>query len=171
MWRIRMSQVEPIPAGAIEAYTSGLADRRPGDAHRRPGSVPFVLIRYRPYMKLFDSSSSTLRALMSGAVALVMSSAAFAHAHLISSVPAANADAVAPSDLTMHFTEPLEPAFSRITLTDTSGRPATPDASTVEARVRYPTGMRMELLQPRGCTSGYPQVKLPVPLPARHRRE
>ncbi|MGF6922440.1 copper homeostasis periplasmic binding protein CopC [Paraburkholderia sp. 40] len=84
-------------------------------------------------MKLFDFSSSTLRALMSGTVALAMSSTAFAHAHPISSVPAANADAVAPTDLTIHFTEPLEPAFSKITLADASGKPATPGASTVDS--------------------------------------
>ncbi|MGF6841452.1 methionine-rich copper-binding protein CopC [Paraburkholderia youngii] len=70
---------------------------------------------------------------MSGAVALAMSSTAFAHAHLISSVPAANAEAVAPADVTIHFTEPLEPAFSKITLADTSGKPATSTASTVDS--------------------------------------
>ncbi|MGF6969072.1 methionine-rich copper-binding protein CopC [Paraburkholderia sp. WC7.3g] len=84
-------------------------------------------------MKLFDLFSSTLRALTSGAVALAMSSTAFAHAHLISSVPAANADTVAPADVTIHFTEPLEPAFSRITLADAGGKPATPTASTVDS--------------------------------------
>ncbi|MBB5419179.1 copper homeostasis periplasmic binding protein CopC [Paraburkholderia sp. JPY303] len=83
-------------------------------------------------MKLFDFSSSTLRALMSGAVALAISSTAFAHAHLISSVPAANAEAIAPAGVTIHFTEPLEPAFSKITLADTSGKPATSTASTVD---------------------------------------
>ena len=84
-------------------------------------------------MKLFDFSSSALRALMSGAVALAMSSTAFAHAHLISSVPAANAEAVAPTDVTIHFTEPLEPAFSRITLADASGKPAMASASAVDS--------------------------------------
>ncbi|APA87128.1 copper homeostasis periplasmic binding protein CopC [Paraburkholderia sprentiae WSM5005] len=83
-------------------------------------------------MKLFDFSSSTQRALMSGAVALAMSPTVFAHAHLISSVPAANAEAVAPADVIIHFTEPLEPAFSRITLADASGKSATPTASTVD---------------------------------------
>ncbi|MEM5298034.1 copper homeostasis periplasmic binding protein CopC [Burkholderia sp. JPY481] len=84
-------------------------------------------------MKLFDFSSSTLRALMSGAVALAMSSTAFAHAHPISSVPAANAEAVAPADVTIHFTEPLEPAFSKITLADGSGKSAASTASTVDS--------------------------------------
>jgi methionine-rich copper-binding protein CopC len=95
---------------------------------------PFVLIRYRPYMKLLDFSPPALRALMSGAVALAVSSSAFAHAHLISSTPAANADAVAPTEVTIHFTEPLEPAFSKITLADTSGKSAVAAASTVDGQ-------------------------------------
>ncbi|NML33586.1 copper homeostasis periplasmic binding protein CopC [Paraburkholderia antibiotica] len=85
-------------------------------------------------MKLFDFSSSALRASMAGALALVVSSAAFAHAHLISSVPAANAEAVAPTEVTIHFTEPLEPAFSKILLADASGKPAAAGASTVEGQ-------------------------------------
>ncbi|WP_085487976.1 copper homeostasis periplasmic binding protein CopC [Paraburkholderia susongensis] len=84
-------------------------------------------------MKLFDFSLPALRALMSGALALAVSSTAFAHAHLASSVPAANAEVAAPTDVTIHFTEPLEPAFSRITLSDASGKPAAAAASAVDA--------------------------------------
>ncbi|HEY2022939.1 copper homeostasis periplasmic binding protein CopC [Paraburkholderia sp.] len=84
-------------------------------------------------MKLFDFSSAALRALMSGAVALMVSSSALAHAHLISSTPAANADAVAPTEVTIHFTEPLEPAFSKITVLDASGKSALAAASTVDS--------------------------------------
>jgi methionine-rich copper-binding protein CopC len=83
-------------------------------------------------MKLFDFSRPALRALMLGAAALVVTSAAFAHAHLSSSEPAANAEAVAPTAVTIHFTEPLEPAFSKITLADASGKPAAPAASEVD---------------------------------------
>jgi methionine-rich copper-binding protein CopC len=83
-------------------------------------------------MKLFDFSLPALRALMLGAAALVVTSAAFAHAHLSSSEPAANAEAVAPTTVTIHFTEPLEPAFSKITLADASGKPAAPAASEVD---------------------------------------
>jgi len=85
-------------------------------------------------MKLFDFSSPALRALISGALALAVSSSAFAHAHLISSTPAANADAIAPTEVTIHFTEPLEPAFSKITLADTSGKPAVTAASAVDGQ-------------------------------------
>jgi methionine-rich copper-binding protein CopC len=83
-------------------------------------------------MKLLHFSRPALRALMVGAAALVVTSAASAHAHLASSEPAANADAVAPTAVTIHFTEPLEPAFSRITLADTNGKAATQAASEVD---------------------------------------
>ncbi|WGS49312.1 copper homeostasis periplasmic binding protein CopC [Paraburkholderia sp. D15] len=87
-------------------------------------------------MKLFNLSRMARRALFRmaprttasalGVAALVAASSAFAHAHLVSSEPAANAAVAAPAELTMHFTEPLEPAFSRIELADASGKPALP---------------------------------------------
>lgn len=83
-------------------------------------------------MKLFNFSRPALRALMSGAAALVVTSTAFAHAHLMSSEPAANAQVDAPAEVTIHFTEPLEPAFSKIELSDASGKPAAPAASQVD---------------------------------------
>jgi methionine-rich copper-binding protein CopC len=83
-------------------------------------------------MKLFQFSRPALRALMFGAAALVVTSAACAHAHLASSEPAANAEAVAPTAVTIHFTEPLEAAFSKITLADASGKPAASAASAVD---------------------------------------
>ena len=85
-------------------------------------------------MKLFQFSRSALRALMSGAAALVVTSTAFAHAHLISSEPAANAEVAAPAAVTIHFTEPLEPAFSKITLDDASGKDAAANASEVDGK-------------------------------------
>ena len=83
-------------------------------------------------MKLFNFSRPALRALTFGAAALVMMSTAFAHAHLVSSEPAANAEVAAPTEVTIHFTEPLEPAFSRIELSDASGKPAVPAAAEVD---------------------------------------
>jgi copper resistance protein C len=77
-------------------------------------------------------SRSALRALMSCAAALAMTSTAFAHAHLVSSEPAANAEVAAPAAVTLHFTEPLEPAFSKITLDAASGTPTVSTASEVD---------------------------------------
>jgi methionine-rich copper-binding protein CopC len=90
-------------------------------------------------MKLFSLSHSTLptrralRAFALGALALTTATSAFAHAHLASSEPASNAEVAAPHEVTIHFTEPLEPAFSKITLDDASGKPAAPAASQVDA--------------------------------------
>ncbi|HEY4298141.1 MAG TPA: copper homeostasis periplasmic binding protein CopC [Paraburkholderia sp.] len=83
-------------------------------------------------MKQFHFSRPALRALMFGAAALVVTSSAFAHAHLASSEPAANAEVAAPAAVTIHFTEPLEPAFSKITLADASGKAAAAAASEVD---------------------------------------
>ncbi|MFM0241775.1 copper homeostasis periplasmic binding protein CopC [Paraburkholderia phytofirmans] len=83
-------------------------------------------------MKLLNFSRPALRASMLGAAALLVTSTAFAHAHLGSSEPAANAEVAAPSEVTIHFTEPLEPAFSKITLADISGKAAAPAESQVD---------------------------------------
>jgi methionine-rich copper-binding protein CopC len=90
------------------------------------------MIRYRPYMKLLHFSRPALRASMLGVAALVAASTAFAHAHLASSVPAANAEVVAPTEVTIRFTEPLEPAFSKIALADASGNAAAQVSSQVD---------------------------------------
>jgi methionine-rich copper-binding protein CopC len=97
-----------------------------------PTPTVFLIIRYRPYMKLLNFSRPALRASMLGAAALLATSTAFAHAHLTSSEPAANAEVSAPTEVTIHFTEPLEPAFSRIALADTSGKAAAPADSQVD---------------------------------------
>jgi hypothetical protein len=85
-------------------------------------------------MKLFHFSRSALRALMSGALALVMTSTAFAHAHLETSEPAANAEVAAPSEVTIRFTEPLEPAFSKIVVTDAGSKTTLATASQVDGQ-------------------------------------
>ncbi|AOK17502.1 copper resistance protein CopC [Burkholderia cepacia] len=57
------------------------------------------------------------------ALAATVSTAAFAHARPAKADPAANAAlAVAPTAVTIDFTEPLEPAFSSIVVVDGSGK-------------------------------------------------
>ena len=57
-----------------------------------------------------------------GTVALLFSaSSALAHAHLESSVPAAEAVVASPSMITLHFTEALELRFSGFEITDARG--------------------------------------------------
>ena len=91
-------------------------------------------------MKLINLSRPARLSSVLGAAALMLSSTAFAHAHLVSSEPAANAEVAAPAEVTIHFTEPLEPAFSKIALDDANGKTAAPAASQVDkqdARVMH----------------------------------
>ena len=83
-------------------------------------------------MKLFQFCRPALHAFGFGAAALVMTSTAFAHAHMVSSAPAANAEVAAPEAVTIHFTEPLEAAFSKITLADDIGKAAAPATAEVD---------------------------------------
>ena len=57
---------------------------------------------------------------VTAALALSATSA-FAHAHLETSMPAANATVTSPSMITLHFTEALEPRFSGFEITDSTG--------------------------------------------------
>jgi copper resistance protein C len=57
------------------------------------------------------------------AAALVTAAAAYAHAHLDRASPAAGATlAVAPTEVTLHFTQRLEPKFSTIVVRDAGGK-------------------------------------------------
>ena len=53
---------------------------------------------------------------------LLAAAPAFAHAKLVSSDPAAGSSVKSPSMIKMTFAEPLEPAFSTATLTDSTGK-------------------------------------------------
>ncbi|VWC44248.1 copper resistance protein CopC [Burkholderia aenigmatica] len=70
-------------------------------------------------------------------LAATVSSAAFAHAHLAKSDPAAGAalDA-APAAVTIDFTEPLEPAFSSIVVVDGDGKTVSDGRARVDASNR-----------------------------------
>lgn len=57
---------------------------------------------------------------VTAALALSATSA-FAHAHLETSMPAANAIVASPSMIMLHFTEALEPRFSGFEVTDARG--------------------------------------------------
>ncbi|MBR8072763.1 copper homeostasis periplasmic binding protein CopC [Burkholderia cenocepacia] len=69
--------------------------------------------------------------------AATVSSAAFAHAHLAKSDPAAGAAlAAAPAAVTIDFTEPLEPAFSSIVVVDGDGKTVSNDRVRIDASNR-----------------------------------
>ncbi|MBN3822427.1 copper homeostasis periplasmic binding protein CopC [Burkholderia sp. Ac-20384] len=70
-------------------------------------------------------------------VAATVSSAAFAHAHLAKSDPAAGAAvATAPAAVTIDFTEPLEPAFSSIVVVDGDGKTVSDGRARIDASNR-----------------------------------
>jgi methionine-rich copper-binding protein CopC len=56
--------------------------------------------------------------LAAGAGLALSAPSAFAHAHLLTSSPAANATIAAPSVITLTFNDPLEPRFSGFEITD-----------------------------------------------------
>lgn len=72
--------------------------------------------------------------------------AAWAHAHLTATAPAAEAVVAAPRTLSLTFSEPLEPKFSGLTLTAAGGGAvplsvtASPDRKTLVATPTKPLG-------------------------------
>jgi copper resistance protein C len=65
----------------------------------------------------------TMVVLLSASLSLGSASAAMAHAHLVSAVPpTGGAVHEGPSEVTLHFSERLEPAFSSVTVRDASGK-------------------------------------------------
>ena len=62
------------------------------------------------------------RLLLAATLLFLAAAAAYAHAHLDRASPAAGATvATAPSEVTLHFTEKLEPKFSAIVVRDAAG--------------------------------------------------
>ncbi|MDE1179542.1 copper homeostasis periplasmic binding protein CopC [Paraburkholderia sp.] len=84
-------------------------------------------------MKLSDFSRPALRALAVVALAATMTTTAFAHARPVSSEPVPNTEVAAPGDVTIHFSEPLEPAFTRMSVKDASGKSVAQGAAQVDA--------------------------------------
>ncbi len=99
-------------------------------------------------MTLSLSLNMPLRWLAACGVSLAIASNAFAHATPTSRDPAPNAEVAAPSAVTLHFSEPLEPAFSKIVLVDASGRPAASAASQVDAQDKKTMSLTLQSLAP-----------------------
>ena len=86
---------------------------------------------------------------LSASAALVLSgtAAAFAHAHLVRATPAVGATvSTPPSEVTLHFSEKLESAFSSVVVRDQSGKQVDKGGATVDKGDR--TLMRVLLQQP-----------------------
>jgi len=89
---------------------------------------------------------SLRRSIMGFAVFAALSLAAtsaFAHAHLQSSSPAANATVTSPATIALTFSDPLESRFSGFEITDAAGHavnaPSHPDASNAAILTATPT--------------------------------
>jgi methionine-rich copper-binding protein CopC len=82
------------------------------------------------------------------ALSLAMASNAFAHATPTSRDPSPNAQVAAPSAVTIRFSEPLEPAFSKIVLVDESGKAAASAASQVDVKDKRTMQLALQPLAP-----------------------
>jgi methionine-rich copper-binding protein CopC len=82
-------------------------------------------------MTLFPSQ----RLILSALLAFIIAGPAFGHTHLSKSVPAAGATVSAPQEIVLTFTEPLEPAFSTVELSDEAGHAIKTDKAAVKDNV------------------------------------
>jgi copper resistance protein C len=89
-----------------------------------------------------------LRWLVACGVSLALASNAFAHAKPVSRDPAPDAEVAAPSAVTIQFSEPLEPAFSKLALVDAAGKPAASAASQVDAQDKKTMQLALQPLAP-----------------------
>ncbi|EBA47528.1 copC domain protein [Burkholderia pseudomallei] len=91
--------------------------------------------------------TSLARRGLAAALALALSSAAFAHAKPEKSDPPANAAVAAPQAVSIDFTETLEPAFSSIVVVDAAGAPAQAAKAIVDASDRKRMSVALKPLQ------------------------
>ena len=104
--------------------------------------IPFALSRF------LSRGSHAARLTAACAAALAFSSTAFAHALPTTREPAPNTTVSAPAQVTIHFSEPLEPAFSKITLTDAQGHEAVSGAAAVDPQDKATLRLALQPLAP-----------------------
>ena len=98
--------------------------------------------------RLSPSALRAARVTAACATELAFSSTAFAHALPTSREPAPNASVSALTQVTIHFSEPLEPTFSKITLTDANGGAAVAGASEVDPQDKQTMHLAIQTLAP-----------------------
>jgi methionine-rich copper-binding protein CopC len=89
-----------------------------------------------------------LRWLAACGVSLAVASNAFAHATPTSRDPAPDTEVAAPSAVTIRFSEPLEPAFSKLALVDANDRPVASAASQVDPQDTKTMHLALQPLAP-----------------------
>jgi methionine-rich copper-binding protein CopC len=85
------------------------------------------MVYWQPFSSAKDSPmpASRLKLLFASTSLLLgclLSPLAFAHAHLKTQTPAANATVAAPAELRLSFSEGIEPSFSQVTVTGADGK-------------------------------------------------
>jgi methionine-rich copper-binding protein CopC len=93
-------------------------------------------------------SRLTLRWLAACGVSLAFASTAFAHATPTARDPAPDAEVAAPSAVTIRFSEPLEPAFSKLALVDANDKPVASTASQVDPQDTKTIHLALQPLAP-----------------------
>jgi len=89
-----------------------------------------------------------LRWLAACGVLLAVASNAFAHATPTSRDPGPDAEVAAPAAVTIRFSEPLEPAFSKLALVDANNKPVAPAASQVDPQDTKTMHLALQPLAP-----------------------
>jgi len=85
------------------------------------------------------------------AVVLTAARLAFAHTHPTQMTPAADSAVSAPDSVIIHFSEPLEPKFSSISVTDAGGHVVNKEASTCAADAKS-MSVKLPALKPGSYT-------------------
>jgi methionine-rich copper-binding protein CopC len=88
---------------------------------------------------------------LAASAALVLSGtmAAFAHAHLVRATPAAGGTVqAAPSEVTLRFSEKLEPKFSSVVVRDSAGKQVTKGDAAVDKADRMVIRVLLPQLEP-----------------------
>jgi methionine-rich copper-binding protein CopC len=96
---------------------------------------------------------STQRSIIAFATSAFLSltgaTATFAHAHLVRAVPAAGGTLHnAPNEVTLHFSEKLEPKFSSVVVRDSTGKQVDKGDATVDKADRMVIRVPLQPLEP-----------------------
>ena len=102
---------------------------------------------------------STKRKLSLFVLILLLAVLAFAHAVPGTMVPAANATVSAPASVTVHFSEELEPKFSKLSLSDAAGKVVSKAPSAVGTDAKVMT-LPLPALDPGVYTVNWTSVAL-----------
>lgn len=120
----------------------------PRAASKRTISSVYAFLIYSQPMTFPLSLRVPLRWLVACGVSLALASNAFAHAKPVSRDPSPDAEVAAPPAVTIHFSEPLEPAFSKLALVDDSGKPAASATSQVDPQDKKTMTLALQPLAP-----------------------